>query len=128
MNQKKNPHILVAEDDLQLQRMVNKSLAGAGYEVMAISDGSEVLHYLSLGLPDLVILDWNLPNANGLQILQYIHRRDPHNNVKVIVMTGDEMAQQAPEVQYADYFLLKPVGVRELLPLVANILPPPLAA
>jgi two-component system phosphate regulon response regulator PhoB len=121
----KIPQILIAEDDLNIQRLVAKSLKNTGYEVMAIADGSEVLHYLNRGLPDLIILDWNLPNANGLQILQFIHRRDPFHQSKIILMTGNHLAQQSPEAQYADLFLLKPVSTRDLVPHVQRLLEGP---
>lgn len=114
--------VLIAEDDLNLQKLLTKALKSTNFHVTGIMDGAEVLQYLKLGLPDLLILDWGLPNADGQQILQALQRWDKDQKVRIILMTGNHAVAKSDEARQVEHFLLKPVSIRELVTIVQQTL------
>jgi CheY-like chemotaxis protein len=90
--------VLLAEDNLEMRRMVDAELTRAGFVVLAVKDGNELLLYLAwaseynnrVPLPDLVVTDVRMPGPSGLDVLaalQAVDRRLP-----TIIMTafGDD--------------------------------------
>lgn len=84
-----------------------------------VSDGIECMRYLKQDqaeskLPDLILLDINLPKINGYEVLKFIKNDDVLKHVRVIVLTGSAcMLDRKLAIQYhADYFIIKPTDFR----------------
>jgi CheY-like chemotaxis protein len=106
------PLALVVEDDPQLSQIFTITLSES-FEVEAIIDGSLALTRLTEVVPQLVVLDINLPGANGAQILHFIRSDARLNATRVILATAS--ARHADELQdRADIVLLKPVSISQL--------------
>lgn len=82
--------ILVIEDNDSLREILKNYLESSGYEVMAGADGQEGIMLLKKH-PDfnLVITDFRMPKANGIEIIKFIRQRDP--DVKIVLLTGGDM-------------------------------------
>jgi PAS domain S-box-containing protein len=96
--------ILYIEDDPGLSRLVRTRLQADGYRVDLAPTGGEGLAVYDESLHDLVIVDYQLPDGNGLQVLEELVRRGAR--VPVIVATGagsEEIAVQAMKLGAADY-------------------------
>lgn len=106
--------VLIAEDNPDLRMIFSHAFHGDEFEVRAVVDGQEVMHELHAQIPDVLVLDINMPNLTGLDVLRYVHEQPEMKNLKVIVVTGNSQAILNPEAEYADLFLLKPVGLFEL--------------
>jgi CheY-like chemotaxis protein len=122
--------ILLAEDDLDDQEL----LAKAFYEVEpsiilhSFSTGTKFMEYLEglslINLPDLVLLDYNIPEMNGPQILNLLKGKEKYNNiVKLVWSTSNSPlfeyhSRQAGAVSY----LIKPSNISGLIELVKHIL------
>ncbi len=106
------PVVFVIEDDPQLSQIFTIALSEF-FQVEAITDGSRALARLQESIPDLAVLDINLPGASGAQILHFI-RSDPRlATVRVILATAD--SRQAAELDdKADIVLLKPISIVQL--------------
>jgi two-component system response regulator AtoC len=109
------PHaVLIIEDETILAKNINAYLQRYDYETATAATGEEGLAQLATFQPDVVLLDYHLPNMNGLQVLEQIRRRDPR--IKVIMLTGHgsvEVAVQAMKSGACDY-LSKPLALSEL--------------
>ncbi|HEX6828401.1 MAG TPA: response regulator [Burkholderiales bacterium] len=68
--------ILIVEDETILAKNLTKYLQREGFEVAAVASGEQALPMLDSFKPDAVLLDFNLPGMNGLQVLQKIRERD----------------------------------------------------
>ncbi|WP_194727240.1 sigma-54-dependent transcriptional regulator [Noviherbaspirillum malthae] len=109
-----NPAILIIEDHQVLARNIMTYLKRRGYETMIAPTGELGLAQLASFEPDVVLLDYHLPESNGLQVLKEIRKR--RSDVKVIMLTGHgnvEIAVQAMKLG-ADDYLSKPVALSEL--------------
>ncbi len=96
--------ILYIEDDPGLSRLVRTRLQADGYRVDIAPTGTEGLATFDESLHDLVIVDYQLPDGNGLQVLETLVRRGAR--VPVTVATGagnEEIAVQAMKLGAADY-------------------------
>ncbi|MBK8434289.1 MAG: response regulator [Chloroflexi bacterium] len=116
-----SPFILIVEDDTHLAHIFTLTLRSIGLETKNITDGRLALEYLADHTPDLVLLDLNLPNASGLDILHYIRHIRQLDGLPVILATADDRMGETlrPEV---DLLLLKPVSPEQLRLLVGRLL------
>ena len=106
--------VLIAEDDFDLQDILSYAFTKLQFEVRIARDGQEALQCLTENSTDVLVLDINMPRVSGLDVLTHIHRHPELQAMKIIVVTGSTKASYAPQVQYADLVLTKPVSVRDL--------------
>ncbi len=106
--------VLIVDDEVTFARNVTKYLSRHGYETRSCNDGAEALEALETYKPDLVLLDYALPGADGLEILKQIRARD--TQTKVIMMTGQGSVQIAVDAMKngAQDYLCKPLVLAEL--------------
>lgn len=113
--------VLVIEDDEDTAEMVCNLLETAGYEAVAVNDGSTALDQIATLAPDLVLLDIHLPDINGLEILKKVRS---HSFLPMIVISGYERDRErviALEAG-ADDFMAKPFAPDELVARVKALL------
>ena len=114
--------ILIAEDELSLNDLLQDALRMNGYQTISAKHGLEALRLVREEKPDLVILDINMPQIDGFEVLEKL--RKENNNVPVIVLTArDQKDDKATGFGLgADDFVTKPFGLEELLMRVAAVL------
>lgn len=114
--------ILLVEDDAQLAEALNTLLTGTGYAVDCVSDGLSAEALVQAERFDLMILDLNLPEKDGLSVLRSLRAR--RNGVPILILT----ARGAPDERVAgldlgaDDYMVKPFDVREFEARVRSIL------
>src|SRR6185295_18564035 len=106
--------VLIAEDDADLQDIFSYAFTKLRFEVQIARDGQQAIESLMTTLADVLVLDINMPRVSGLDVLTYIHRSPDLSDLKIIVVTGSTQAAYAPQVEYADLVLTKPVSIRDL--------------
>lgn len=114
--------ILIVEDEDLLARNIKRYMEGHGYEAKIATTGAEGLREIEAFKPDLALLDFHLPDINGLDILKKIKDIDPV--IKVILITGQGNVQLAVDAMKAgayDY-LQKPLVLSELKLLIDRAL------
>jgi DNA-binding response OmpR family regulator len=116
------PLALVIEDEYDISIIFARALRQAGYETSIVRSGDTALAWLSAEVPDLVILDLNLPRLPGTEILKHI-RGDPRlKDVHVIVATAYPRLAESLHGQ-VDWILIKPVNFGQLRNLAARFSP-----
>jgi DNA-binding response OmpR family regulator len=113
--------ILVVEDHLEMQSLIQRELKNAGYQVITASDGLECLSVFERAKPDLLILDWMLPQLDGLEVIRRI-RQTSALPILMLTARGDESDRVIGLEVGADDYLSKPFGMRELLARVHALL------
>ncbi len=108
--------ILVVDDSAEIARLVSKIL-GKSYRILIAEDGEEGLQRAVAELPDLVLLDLNLPKLDGWEVCRRLKGDAKTRGIPVVIMTADEStpddADRALRLGAAEY-LIKPF-VREVL-------------
>ncbi len=106
--------ILIVDDEATLAKNIARYLTRHGYGARSVLTAGDALTALADYRPDLVLLDYKLPDQDGVSLLRYIRKRDP--DVKVMMMTGNgsvETAVEAMKEGAVDY-LTKPLILAEL--------------
>lgn len=114
------PLILLVEDDPLYQKIVKVSLEG--YEIVLAETARQALVYYQRHVPDMVLLDINLPDGNGLNILQAITDADPLSYV--VMISGDAMREKIVTSldRGARTFIAKPFNRKKLLDIVGEFI------
>jgi CheY-like chemotaxis protein len=110
--------ILIIDDDETIRTLFKRFLSGKGYSVTCAANGREGLRLLAAELPDLVITDIMMPEADGLEVVMAV--REKHAQVPVIAISGGMHAVPMDFLPMAKKFgankvLYKPVELEELL-------------
>lgn len=106
--------ILIVDDDHYLLRLFSKAFQNAGFDVISASEVTEARALLAQYQPDLLVLDFGLPDGTGLDILQFVNP-EKQPDVRSILITGNYLVRDMPESTLVDLLLLKPVSPRELI-------------
>jgi DNA-binding response OmpR family regulator len=113
--------VLVAEDDVDLQGFLREALEAEGMQVQTAADGAGTLLAVGADPPDIVLLDLDLPDLDGLDVLSAVRRR---GQLPVIVLTGRRLERDrvAGLERGADDYVLKPFSARELIARIRTVL------
>jgi two-component system phosphate regulon response regulator PhoB len=113
--------VLVAEDDPDLATFLRESLALEDMEVHLVTDGASALLAVGTDAPNIVLLDLDLPDLDGLDVLTAIRRQ---GRQPVIVLTGrhHEADRVAGLELGADDYVVKPFSARELAARIRTVL------
>ncbi|MFF8475138.1 SpoIIE family protein phosphatase [Streptomyces sp. NPDC015414] len=116
--------VLVADDNVDMREYLTRILAGAGYEVTAVTDGVEALARARRDLPDLVVSDVMMPRLGGLELVARLRGDTRTASVPVLLLSaraGQEASIEGLRAG-ADDYLVKPFAAAELLARVrANV-------
>lgn len=106
--------ILVVDDAPQVRRVMRATLAGQGYTIYEAWSGEEALEVFRKTLPDLILLDVNMPGMDGLETCREIRRQ---SDVPIIMLTirNAERDKVLALDAGADDYVVKPFGIEELL-------------
>jgi DNA-binding response OmpR family regulator len=106
--------ILVADDDADLRALIGFTLMQAGYDIRTAVDGESALQAFQRDSPDLVLLDINMPEPNGLQVCREIRGCSP---VPIMMLTVRDVEEDLIEAfdSGADDYVRKPFSPRALL-------------
>ena len=109
--------IYSVEDDLDIARIINKTLTKQGYQVFSFPDGKSFIEAFNKQKPDLVLLDLMLPDMNGNDIIKYIRNDIENNEVEIIIISAKRMLMDKVEGLDlgADDYLEKPFDLLELM-------------
>jgi CheY-like chemotaxis protein len=115
--------ILLADDSVTAQNMGRKILADAGYEVIAVNNGSAALKKIAELKPDLVILDVYMPGYSGLEVCQRLKESGETSRIPVLLSVGKLEPFKPEEAQRvrADGYIVKPFEASELLSALSKL-------
>ncbi len=108
-------HILLVEDDVKIARGVQQALEGHGYEVAWATTGAEARTSAVGQEPDLVLLDLNLPDMDGVEIASELRTRHPDTTIVMLTARTDEIDVVVGLDAGADDYVTKPFRLGELL-------------
>jgi two-component system cell cycle response regulator DivK len=116
--------ILVVEDNLMNLELVSDLLEAHGYQVLQAETGRKALELAGKELPDLVLMDIQLPEMDGLEVTRLMKENERTRHIKVIALTahamrGDE--ERAREAGCSGY-IAKPINTREFAGMIKDYL------
>lgn len=118
------PTILVVEDEVPLLTLLRYNLEKQGFRVDEAADGQEALLRVAETRPDLVLLDWMLPQISGIEVCRQLRRRPGTRDLPIIMVTArteDQDAVRALDTG-ADDYIAKPFAMDALLARIRALL------
>jgi len=115
-------NILLVDDDRYVVRYLKKALEQAGYHVSATTSGKQAMALMEEEKPDLLILDLNMPEPDGFDLLRVEHAKFPY--LRIIVISGylEGALLEAARIFGAVATIQKPVSPQDLVDKVREVL------
>lgn len=119
--------ILLVEDNLADQRLAVEAfkLSEAACEILIRADGLQALSYLenTSRLPDLILLDLNLPQVNGREVLREIKGRRSWRHIPVLILSSSSRPEDIAECYelQANCYLIKPMDIEQFFELIQKV-------
>lgn len=114
------PFALIVEDDRDIVALFRQVLDIAGYRTEIVLDGVEAMQRIEMSLPDIVLLDLQLPGMSGVDILKRMRENATMENIPVVVITAYSHLPQNLAIE-PDLLLKKPVDINQLSRLVQRL-------
>ncbi len=116
--------ILVAEDNVSVRAVIKVALMNNGFNVLEAKDGQAAMQFLKRAKPDLLLLDINMPNMSGLDVLRQVKAHPSLHNLPVVMLTANSQAQMEFDALEggADDYIVKPFRPELLAARVRTIL------
>ena len=101
---------LIVDDSRIIRKVSRRIVEGLGYEVDEAADGSEALTYCASMMPDLILLDWNMPVMDGITFLRRLRGHPGGDKPKVLFCTIETQPDRIAEALSAgaDEYVMKP--------------------
>ena len=116
--------VLVVDDENIIADISKRKLQEYGFEVMVAHNGEEALAQLGKKIPDLIVLDVQMPDMNGYTFMLEKDKIPAYVNIPVIVVTATHGTEPLFKRHHVSAYLMKPLKLQELLDKVAEVLGP----
>ena len=116
--------ILIVEDEPAIRDLISVNLRHAGYEPIEAADADQARRHIDAALPDLILLDWMLPDISGVELARRLRADERTRGLAILMLTA--RAEEADTLQGfeagVDDYLSKPFSPRELLARIKALL------
>ncbi|MBO6885633.1 MAG: phosphate regulon transcriptional regulator PhoB [Marivita sp.] len=111
------PTVLVVEDEPAQREVLGYNLEAEGFRVAKAENGEEALILVDEEQPDIIVLDWMLPNVSGIEVCRQLKTRADTRNVPIIMLSArsEEVDRVRGLETGADDYVIKPYSVVELM-------------
>jgi two-component system phosphate regulon response regulator PhoB len=111
------PTVLIVEDEAAQREILAYNLEAEGYSVASAENGEEALMMVKEAVPDVIVLDWMLPNVSGIEICRQLKTRADTRSVPIIMLSArSEEVDRVRGLEIgADDYVVKPYSVVELM-------------
>lgn len=108
---------LIVDDSISARRACAQVMRDAGYEVLTAIDGIDAVTVLERTVPDVVLVDMEMPRMNGLELTAHLRARESTKNIPIIMITSrsTEKHRQQGDSAGVDAYLVKPFNEDQLL-------------
>ncbi|MCC2670726.1 MAG: two component transcriptional regulator, winged helix family protein [Armatimonadetes bacterium] len=119
--------ILIADDDPSIRELCQVILSNEGFQVLEAEDAVGCVELARASRPDLVLLDWMMPEIDGMDALRMLKEHASTSSIPVVMLTALDGLPQISLATFngADGYVTKPFEVEDLLSLVRRFLQAP---
>jgi two-component system, chemotaxis family, chemotaxis protein CheY len=116
--------IMTVDDSASVRQMVSFTLRDAGYEVLEAMDGKDALVKLSATPVNMIITDLNMPNLDGIELIQSVRNGSICKFVPIVMLTTESQAEKKQQGKDAGAtgWIVKPFKPQQLLAVVKKVL------
>lgn len=117
-------HILTVDDSASIRLTTKIALTGAGYQVTEAVDGLDGLNKAKAGTFDMIVTDLNMPNMNGLAMIEALRSSPAHTGIPIIFLTTESDAEMKGRAKAAGAtgWITKPFDPEQLVKIAKKVL------
>ncbi|MDO7567803.1 MAG: phosphate regulon transcriptional regulator PhoB [Paracoccaceae bacterium] len=114
---KNQPVVLVVEDEPAQREVLAFNLDAEGYDVVQAANGEEALIMVDEVMPDIIVLDWMMPNLSGIEVCRRLKMRPETRGISIIMLSAksEEVDRVRGLETGADDYVIKPYSIVELM-------------
>ena len=122
--------IMVIDDSATVRKLISGKLEKSGHEVICAEDGLEALAKLNEIMPDLILLDINMPRMDGYQVCKLIRSNDATKDIPVVMISGKDgfFDKVRGRMSGSTGYITKPFGPETLMKMVETYIAQPVEA
>jgi len=111
------PTVLIVEDEMAQREVLGYNLEADGFRVIKAEDGEEALLLVAEEKPDILVLDWMMPNLSGIEVCRRLKSRPETRGIPIIMLSArsEEVDKVRGLETGADDYVVKPYSVIELM-------------
>ncbi len=111
------PHVLIVEDEAAQREVLAYNLEAEGFRVTRAENGEEGLLCVEEDVPDVIVLDWMMPNLSGIEVCRRLKIKPDTRNIPIIMLSArsEEVDKVRGLETGADDYVVKPYSVSELM-------------
>ncbi len=111
------PHVLIVEDEPAQREVLGYNLEAEGFRTTRAEDGEQGLIMVDEDAPDVIVLDWMLPNVSGIEVCRQLKMRNDTRSIPIIMLSArsEEVDKVRGLETGADDYVVKPYAVAELM-------------
>lgn len=116
--------VLILEDEQDYVNVLTQLLEPEGFKVLAAGTVKDALNLLEMITPDLLIVDWNLPDRTGIEFIKEVRAQKKFRKVRIVMNTirDGESDQLAAYLEHVDFYFTKPINPEVFLGKIKKIL------
>ena len=116
-----NNSVILVEDNISLREALEHHLVDAGFSIRGVGDGQELNQELAINKPDVIVLDLNLPQEDGISIAKRVRLVYPNMGIVMLTARVRSIDRHEGYDSGADVYLTKPVNPSELTTVLQNL-------
>ena len=116
-----NNSVILVEDNISLREALEHHLVDAGFSIRGVGDGQELNQELAINKPDVIVLDLNLPQEDGISIAKRVRLAYPNMGIVMLTARVRSIDRHEGYDSGADVYLTKPVNPSELTTVLQNL-------
>ena len=119
--------VLIVEDNELNMKLFNDLLEASGYATIQTRSGVEAVELIRTQAPDLVLMDIQLPEVSGLQVIQWVKNDDALRHIPIVAITAFAMKGDEEKIRQSgcEAYLSKPISVVKFLETIRHYLSDP---
>ncbi|MDX1433626.1 MAG: response regulator, partial [Gammaproteobacteria bacterium] len=119
------PNVLVVDDSLSARRTLAQVISDAGYEARTAVDGLDAIEAIEERVPDLILLDLEMPRMNGLELASHLRADEATRDIPLVMITSRSTAKHREQAHAAgiDAFITKPYQEDEVAEQIRLLIP-----
>lgn len=119
-----NVKILIVDDEPGQQQLLRYNIEKSGFDVLLADNGNDALNIVDEVNPDLIVLDWMIPEASGIDICYELRSRPETRNLPILMVSarGEDVDLAMALDAGADDYITKPFSPRELIARIKSLL------
>jgi two-component system cell cycle response regulator DivK len=115
--------VLLVEDDFMNMRLAQHVLEAEGYSVVKATTGQEALNQIKNSLPDLILMDVQLPDIDGMTLARIIRAREATRETAILALTAYAMKGDREKIlKTCNGYIAKPINVEQFISAVRRYL------